>query len=77
MWKKDRILESETRRTRSVQGSDNNQERWVGTKREKGKTNKTGESNGKEMNGCCGEEMRAGKREWQMGKKLAVSPGED
>ena len=27
-----------------------NQERWVGTTREKGKTNKTGESNGKQVN---------------------------
>ena len=35
---------------RSVQGSDDNQERCVGTKREKGKTNKIRESNGKEVN---------------------------
>ena len=33
-----------------AQGSDDNQERCVGTKRERGKTNKTGESNGKEVN---------------------------
>lgn len=35
---------------RSVQGSDDDQERCVGTKTEKGKTNKAGESNGKEVN---------------------------
>jgi len=55
MWKKDGFLKGNQENKNnenlgSVQGSKDNQERWVGTMREMGKTNKTGESNGKEVN---------------------------
>ena len=55
----------------SVHGSEDNQERWVGTMRELGKTNKSGESNGKEVNWCYGE--GSGSWEKRVANKKEVS----